>query len=30
MTAVDFPDMKNILAHPSWPCVDEGLPMALP
>jgi predicted TIM-barrel fold metal-dependent hydrolase len=27
--AVDFPDMKFILAHPSWPWVDESLSMAL-
>ena len=27
--AVDFPDMKVILAHPGWPWVDEGLSMAL-
>ena len=27
--AVDFPDMKLILAHPSWPWVDESLSMAL-
>ena len=27
--AVDFPDMKIILAHPSWPWVDEILSMAL-
>ena len=27
--AVDFPDMKVILAHPSWPWVDESLSMAL-
>jgi predicted TIM-barrel fold metal-dependent hydrolase len=27
--AVDFPDMKIILAHPSWPWVDESLSMAL-
>jgi len=27
--AVEFPDMKIILAHPSWPWVDESLSMAL-
>lgn len=27
--AVDFPDMKVILAHPSWPWVDQSLSMAL-
>jgi uncharacterized protein len=27
--AVDFPDMKIILAHPSWPWADESLSMAL-
>jgi len=27
--AVDFPDMKIILAHPSWPWVDQSLSMAL-
>ena len=27
--AVDFPDMKIVLAHPSWPWVDESLSMAL-
>ncbi|MGI4879433.1 MAG: amidohydrolase family protein, partial [Janthinobacterium lividum] len=27
--AVDFPDMKIILAHPGWPWVDESLSMAL-
>ena len=27
--AVDFPDMQIILAHPSWPWVDESLSMAL-
>lgn len=27
--AVAFPDMKIILAHPSWPWVDESLSMAL-
>jgi len=27
--AVDFPGMKIILAHPSWPWVDESLSMAL-
>lgn len=27
--AVDFPDMKIILAHPSWPWTDESLAMAL-
>lgn len=27
--AVDFPDIKVILAHPSWPWVDESLSMAL-
>jgi predicted TIM-barrel fold metal-dependent hydrolase len=27
--AVDFPDMKFILAHPSWPWTDESLSMAL-
>src|SRR3569833_448137 len=27
--AVDFPDMKIILAHPSWPWTDERLSMAL-
>jgi uncharacterized protein len=27
--AVDFPDIKIILAHPSWPWVDESLSMAL-
>ncbi|MBU6267752.1 MAG: amidohydrolase family protein [Sphingomonadales bacterium] len=27
--AVDFPDMTIILAHPSWPWVDESLSMAL-
>ncbi len=27
--AVDFPDMKIILAHPGWPWVDENLSMAL-
>ena len=27
--AVDFPDMKIILAHPSWPWIDESLSMAL-
>ena len=27
--AVDFPDMKIMLAHPSWPWVDESLSMAL-
>jgi predicted TIM-barrel fold metal-dependent hydrolase len=27
--AVDYPDMKVILAHPSWPWVDESLSMAL-
>ena len=27
--AVDFPEMKIILAHPSWPWVDQSLSMAL-
>ena len=27
--AADFPDMKVLLAHPSWPWVDESLSMAL-
>jgi hypothetical protein len=27
--AVDFPGMKIVLAHPSWPWVDESLSMAL-
>ncbi|EZP74495.1 putative hydrolase [Sphingomonas paucimobilis] len=27
--AVDFPDMKIILAHPGWPWTDESLSMAL-
>jgi len=27
--AVDFPDMKIILAHPSWPWTDESLSMGL-
>lgn len=27
--AVDWPDMKIILAHPSWPWTDEALSMAL-
>jgi len=27
--AADFPDIKVILAHPSWPWVDESLSMAL-
>jgi uncharacterized protein len=27
--AVDFPDMRIILAHPSWPWTDESLSMAL-
>ena len=27
--AVDFPNMKIILAHPSWPWTDESLSMAL-
>lgn len=27
--AVDFPEMKFILAHPSWPWTDESLSMAL-
>lgn len=27
--AVDFPDMKIILAHPSWPWVDQSLSMAM-
>ena len=27
--AVDFPGMKIILAHPSWPWTDESLSMAL-
>jgi uncharacterized protein len=27
--AVDFPDMRIVLAHPSWPWVDESLSMAL-
>ena len=27
--AVDFPEMKIILAHPSWPWTDESLSMAL-
>ena len=27
--AVDFPDMKIILAHPGWPWADESLSMAL-
>jgi hypothetical protein len=27
--AVDFPDIKFILAHPSWPWTDESLSMAL-
>jgi len=27
--AVDFPDMTVVLAHPSWPWVDESLSMAL-
>jgi predicted TIM-barrel fold metal-dependent hydrolase len=27
--AADFPDMKIILAHPSWPWTDEALSMAL-
>ncbi|MEO6151993.1 MAG: amidohydrolase family protein [Croceibacterium sp.] len=27
--AVDFPDMTIILAHPSWPWVDQSLSMAL-
>jgi predicted TIM-barrel fold metal-dependent hydrolase len=26
--AVDFPDMRIILAHPSWPWTDESLSMA--
>jgi len=26
--AVDFPDMKIVLAHPSWPWTDESLSMA--
>ena len=25
--AADFPDMKIVLAHPSWPWVDESLSM---
>ena len=27
--AVDFPNMKIILAHPSWPWTDEALSMAM-
>ncbi|KAF0186515.1 MAG: amidohydrolase 2 [Alphaproteobacteria bacterium] len=27
--AVDFPDIKVVLAHPSWPWTDEALSMAL-
>lgn len=27
--AVDFPDMKIVLAHPGWPWTDESLSMAL-
>jgi predicted TIM-barrel fold metal-dependent hydrolase len=27
--AVDFPDIKIILAHPSWPWTDEALSMAM-
>jgi predicted TIM-barrel fold metal-dependent hydrolase len=27
--AADFPDMKVILAHPSWPWTDQSLSMAL-
>jgi len=27
--AVDFPEMKIVLAHPSWPWTDESLSMAL-
>jgi predicted TIM-barrel fold metal-dependent hydrolase len=27
--AVDFPDMRIILAHPGWPWADESLSMAL-
>ena len=27
--AADFPDMKFIMAHPSWPWTDESLSMAL-
>lgn len=27
--AVDFPDIRFILAHPSWPWTDESLSMAL-
>jgi len=27
--AVDFPDIKIVLAHPSWPWTDEALSMAL-
>ncbi len=27
--AVDFPEMKIILAHPGWPWTDESLSMAL-
>jgi predicted TIM-barrel fold metal-dependent hydrolase len=27
--AVDFPEMKIVLAHPSWPWTDEALSMAL-
>jgi predicted TIM-barrel fold metal-dependent hydrolase len=27
--AVDFPDMKIIIAHPSWPWVDEALSVCL-
>lgn len=27
--AVDFPDMKVVLAHPGWPWTDESLSMAL-
>ena len=26
---VDFPSIKTILAHPSWPWTDESLSMAL-
>jgi predicted TIM-barrel fold metal-dependent hydrolase len=27
--AADFPDMKIIMAHPSWPWTDEALSIAL-
>jgi predicted TIM-barrel fold metal-dependent hydrolase len=27
--AIDFPEMKIILAHPGWPWTDESLSMAL-